>query len=519
MFKMLIVEDERWEREGLLDFLDWGGIGIEIVGTAVDGIDGLEKSLSLLPDIIVTDIQMPGMNGLQMAQKVREWLPDVRIIVLTGYDDFSYAREAIQFGADNYVLKPVEEEEMRKVMDKVVRDCELKRRKKQEEEALQQELLSRERVAAEKKISDLLKGRRRDATPSSLMDEHGLSIHGLAYSVMIVVTPSGDVESRIRQALNGLCVVVGCDEIDQASVVIVPIQAEHPFPAELAERLVQAAGELSCIGVGEAVPEIDQIHESYKQAVNTVRFGMFRDRRGFVTYTEVEQVKQDFSLHSHEFFKKWQELSRQLRIQVAANDAAKLDELLEELFHEISLHPGAGKDYIAAHLNILIGEISLMEENGTEGTFSGEMHLGQDLLMLNRLQDMQNYVRHFIIGLWARLDEKRNRKDDYIVNKVIRLIERSYGSSSFSLTMAASEVFLSPNHLSVILKKAIGKSLHEYLLEYRMKKAEELLRTTRNKVSWVAEQVGIPNTSYFGTLFKQAYGMTPGEYQEFMLRK
>jgi len=119
----------------------------------------------------------------------------------------------------------------------------------------------------------------------------------------------------------------------------------------------------------------------------------------------------------------------------------------------------------------------------------------------------------------ARLDEKRNNKDDYVVGSVVRLIEERYSSAEMNLTLVAGEVFLSPNHLGMIFKKATGKTVNEYLQEYRLARAEELLRTTKQRVASIAEQVGIPNTSYFGTLFKMAYGMTPGEYQEVTQRR
>ena len=123
MLKMLIVEDERWEREGLADFLDWNSLGIEVSGLACDGIEGLEQAKIIRPNIIITDIKMPGLDGLKMSGKVREFLPDVKIIVLTGYDDFKLAREAISISANAYILKPVEQNELFEVIKKVSTEC------------------------------------------------------------------------------------------------------------------------------------------------------------------------------------------------------------------------------------------------------------------------------------------------------------------------------------------------------------------------------------------------------------
>src|SRR5690606_19325172 len=146
MYKMLIVEDERWEREGLIDFLDWPALGIEIVGSARDGVEGLEKTLELNPDIIVTDIGMPGMNGLEMSKKIKSLRPHIRIIILTGYGDFEFARTAIQLQASQYVLKPVNENQLIEAVLKVVNECERDSSAKQETEKLRAEVAEQRRL-------------------------------------------------------------------------------------------------------------------------------------------------------------------------------------------------------------------------------------------------------------------------------------------------------------------------------------------------------------------------------------
>lgn len=116
MYRLLIVEDEKWEREGLRDFLDWNSLGIEVAGCACNGVEGVKMAELYRPEIILTDIMMPKMDGIRMSLKVRTFLPDVRIIVLSGYDDFQYAKQTFEFHAYAYLLKPIEKKHVEEVI-------------------------------------------------------------------------------------------------------------------------------------------------------------------------------------------------------------------------------------------------------------------------------------------------------------------------------------------------------------------------------------------------------------------
>ena len=123
MLKMIIIEDEKLEREGLVDFFDWNDMGVQIIGTACDGIEGMELAEHTKPDIIITDIKMPGMNGLDMSKKIKEILPETKIIILTGYGDFKFAKQAIGISVSAYILKPIEEEELISTVKSIVMEC------------------------------------------------------------------------------------------------------------------------------------------------------------------------------------------------------------------------------------------------------------------------------------------------------------------------------------------------------------------------------------------------------------
>lgn len=382
MLRLLIVEDERWEREGLAELWDWSTFGIGEVHTAVDGIDGLEKAAALAPDIIITDIRMPGMDGLEMSRQVREQLPDVRIILLTGYDDFSFARQAIRFGASDYVLKPIEEDELRRTAEKAAEECRLADRR--------------------------------------------------------------------------------------------------------ASRPVGAAG-----------------------------WALFYGLDGHAGEAEEAEARRAFAPRAADFARACQELARDIRVQAAAGRPTKLEERIGELFARFREEPGAGQDMTVTMLNALLAELLLL---------SGEHELPEPvrphrLMSYSTLVETEQAVCGYVADWMKQIERKRSNKDDLIVRKVSEIVEANYGSTELSLSMLAEAVFLSANHLGVVFKKATGKTVHEYIAEVRMAKAEERLRLSKRKVAQIAAEVGIPNTSYFCSLFKQSYGMTPGEYQELMQRR
>jgi two-component system response regulator YesN len=261
------------------------------------------------------------------------------------------------------------------------------------------------------------------------------------------------------------------------------------------------------LGIADGAADWNRLGAACRQAVSALLYGLFADvgNGSIVGNHEAEAASTAFTAKRESFTRAGQEHVRSIRLAAAALEEAKAEEALFELFGLFRAHPGAGHVYAGSLLDSVVNELSMLDERLAEH----KAHKLQELLEIRPLSELYSHVLETIRDVIEHLRGKRTNKDDYIVGKVIALIERSYGSTDLNLTMAAQEVFISPNHLGMLFKKSIGRTVGDYLQEYRLNKAEVLLRTTRQKVAAVAEEVGIPNTSYFGTLFKQAYGMTP----------
>jgi two-component system response regulator YesN len=325
----------------------------------------------------------------------------------------------------------------------------------------------------------------------------------------------------------------GGQGIQAAYVLLIALQQDElSLQTQLAEKLLQALDLLPgsgddlgqervapagwIIGTGSPRENIGFISESFRETQSVFNFAVFNGLSGVVA-ADVEQLaRKQFTKDSERFTHQFRELAKRLRYDLGSGGST--GPVMDELFSLLGAHPGAGRSYIATLLGGVLESCSSLALPAAQAATAVATNHMEALLACSRLLEMGAYTAGVIDEMAGLLEEKRNRKDDYLINRVIVLIEQQYGNQELSLAYLAGEVFVSPNHLGMIFKKKTGKTPSEYIQEFRLARAEEMLRTTKQRIAVVAEQIGIPNASYFGLLYKQVYGMTPGEYREFVQR-
>lgn len=525
MYKLLIVEDERWEREGLIDFLDWSAMGIEIAGSARDGVEGLKQTLELNPDIVITDIGMPGMDGLEMSKKIKELRPYTRIIILTGYGDFEFARTAIELKASHYVLKPVNEEQLTEAIKKVLYECEQDSSARQETEKLRAEVAEQRRLMKRSWIHDLLSGSLDPKYVKELMREEGFEPDAEGYMAFVFKHPhTNRFETSLGGAIPVPHIMTYSNKEEVEWVVILSIQEQSPEQAALAllNHIAVQSGLIwpakLTIGAGASVPSLDRVHESLKQAGGLLMYAVFWGESGIIMQEQVESEHTAFLNGAAEFLHKGGQLIKAVVYGVQTLELEKAQTSAIALFDYIQGRRGADGDYIRHYVGGLLFELSVLA--GVHLNSEGAQADPDDhLYALHSILSIKEYTLGYIETTITSLRNKRDGKEEYIVRQVNRLIEQNYSSPDVSLKSIAEEVFLSPNYLGSLYKKTTGKPLHDQLAQIRMNKAQELLAMPHYKVARVAQEVGIPSASYFCTIFKGVFGITPREYQETLHRK
>ncbi len=391
MLKLLIVEDEKWEREGLMDFLDWGSLGIDLSGAACDGFEGIDKARILRPDIIITDIKMPGMDGLKMGQSIREFMPDVKIIILTGYDDFKLAREAINMNADAYILKPVEEEELLEVVKKAADKCVSDAKKKDGHRVLK-DLLDDDFVTARRELLLELLGDEasedtvKQATSLGILPSAGkYSVvaagalqGGTEYpaarcagkAVLAVDLEGADTELRsglVRAGINFVTAVNG----DYLTLFVLDVQRD--IPSDVLRHAVETIsdyygkkGVQVVMGIGSPVEGAGDLHTTSRQAREALDFANFWRETSSVYYSELAALQQDNASKTGELLSKGNNFTKQLMNALRTADGKKTDNVLDELFRHIEDNKWLGKNMIANFLCGLLNETSLLFRAGKQ---------------------------------------------------------------------------------------------------------------------------------------------------------
>lgn len=537
MLKLLIVEDEKWEREGLMEFLDWGSLGLELSGSACDGFEGVDKARILHPDIIITDIKMPGMDGLKMSQIIREFIPEVKIVILTGYDDFKLAQEAINISANAYILKPVEEEELLDVLKRVMDECYSDAKKKEEQKMLKV-LLDESFIKSRRELLlTLIKDEDSKDAVKKALDMRILPSAG-NYSVIAFgpgktgeISPAGEpaVKGSLAVELEGADTALRSDLIkaginfatavcddDKAMFIVTTPKDMSP------NGLINAAGIISdyygkrgvgtLAGVGSPVEDMGELYRTGRQARESLDFASFWQETGIVDYAALVSLQQENAAKTGDFLAKGNAFTKRLMNALRAADIEMIDSLLDDMFKLVEESKWLDRNMITNFLYGLLNETSLIF-GGANLKEQEEGAAGALLFGLKDYRSLKDYVYQFFEKSADTIRDKKNNKDEYIVKKVEQIVTERY-RDDISIKTIAAEIYISPNYLGSIFRKCTGVQLNDYISRFRMEKAKELLQSPKNKVSKVAREVGMPNVSYFCQVFKEMYGIAPGEYQE-----
>lgn len=528
MKRILIVDDEKFFRKALIVSIPWENLGYCVCGEAENGIDALEKVRELEPDVIATDINMSKMDGLTFIAELRKIKPDIKIIVISGYNEFDYVKQSITLGVYNYIMKPVDPEEFAKALTEISNILDKERGMRQRVEHLRKHLNSSVRLLHSQTLSKLLYGNI-PSDPKLLnrwLERYQINLREGPFTVaaLEVQGQNQNMWSTDDQQLWTFAVQNVAEEIlkeyfpleicteELGSVFSIiqcgfqDIEKLRHLLVSLRELLREQLGLSVMIGVGNPCSSLQNIHSSRMEACFAIRNSDADGSEGGVCfYSDVSRVE---LLSNSASVYDTSELLMQMRLGNTAACAA----LLQEMEQRLTETKGGIPLVYMTLVEVLAAFVTYASENveSCSASFpSLYSEIFHDLVSTQDARKLFPKVTQIMHELLAQVAAQQQTQKSAIVNQVLDTIHNHYGDSDLTVDRLAQETFTSYGYLCYLFKRDMGKTLGDYITDYRMEQAKRLLLQGSHSVSEVAEAVGFSNPNYFTKIFKRTYGVLP----------
>jgi two-component system response regulator YesN len=543
MFKVLIIDDEPIIRKGIRNIVNWENYGCEVCGEAGDGFEGKKLITELKPEIIITDIKMPEFDGLSMISEVNKIVPDSKIIILTGYRDFDFAREAVELGAFEYLLKPTKIEELNAVIARAVKELRLIHDKTAEMEKMRHMYEKNLPFIKEKLLSNMIYGNCSDVDATMRQAQSlGMEIDKFVLGIVEcdekdTHNSEGEIDTANKQniqqsQLYQFGIISTIEEVfsEKFGVLCVSINYRRvAFVLQIKNESDILQDEINtkctylqniirnCFGFTISVAlstqgkGYKQLPEKLKECEEALEHKFYLGANSVIFYNDLSNFFKytDYTVLTDK--------QKALIDNVKAGNEDLVEESLAELTEAVNSLGNSDKDYIK---NFYFNTISLINSIRLSVTSGGNQSNGTTLANLykmvekcDNLSDLNSVLKDAAKQTVAKVHSYNNNNMKLLLRRAVDYIENHY-MEQVTLSQVAEKLYVSNFYLSRMFKKELGINFIDYLNKLRIEKAKKLLSDAKYKTYEVAEAVGVPNSHYFSKLFRKYVGMTASEYRE-----
>lgn len=520
--KLLIVDDEELTRGGLIHSIDWNALGIDTIFEADDGFHGLEIVKRHSPEIILSDVRMPRMDGVEMAKQIREIQPESSIIFMSGYSDKEYLKAAIKLKAISYVEKPIDLEELKESVKEAI--------------LYHKSIVLSRQSADDNRYDNMFQLTLKMIYPNhdpqtdykSELSQLGLSLKNYSsFATLIIklVNETSQQGSTLNSTIskleatpimNQLTPLLKKYKIDfiygvkQEEYIVVHLLGKDKIQKDTLSTLLKRFSDslkqsfTHFMSLGKAVCSIEKLYESYNNAIILMHSSFFYPYNA-VLHNDVEAIAYPSFLPN--------EILSEFSEALMSRDFEQINQILSTL-----------KKSFVNNKAILVNQVKdlyyklLLELNESANQFHISISADSTETILdyisksNTFFDLHNILEQKTKSFFKSF-ENENR-DNSTIFLIKEFVSKNYQNDSLSIKDISEHVFLSSSYVCTIFKTETGKTLNQYLTEYRIEKAKKLLMDSRYKITDISSKVGYNDGNYFGKTFKKQVGLSPSEFRE-----
>lgn len=514
MIKVMIADDEYFVREGIRRTVNWDRYGCTLCSEAQNGIEGLEIAKAEHPDLVITDIKMPGIDGLAMAQEIQNYLPEARFIFITGFDEFELAKRAVKLSACDFLLKPINEDEFLNAIQKAVKEC-------QKSDVIID-------IARERMLLNMMRGNQFEQSAyKDLMAE--LRENYINLDELLVVALENDSypdlldsgnltlvhrqtadQKRLARSFFPTCYTVECHP--ERLAILIPANHFHSVTdiESTLRAFMDAAKEFYAISLTagvSAINYIDNLHECYEQSKAALKSKLYWGKRSIIYFekmpAKIESFENRYILREE----------KELLIKLQACDKNGVKKLLNCIYQTLAEGKRANDSTIKqATISILLNSLVVLRERNIPlaQVLGADCDIYKKVAKLSTIQELHAWAEKSLL-LTIDAIREANGYHDISIDLALQYIKDHF-YEQLSLSDVAAQVHLSESHLSRCIKKTLGITFVEYVTKMRMEKALELLCQPNTTIQEVATQVGYSDYRYFSGCFKKYTGYVPSDF-------
>ena len=539
--KVFLVEDEVIIRNGIKNCIDWEAEGYEFVGEASDGELAYPQIIELKPDVLITDIKMPFMDGIELSKLVREKLPDIKIVIVSGYSEFEYAKEAIQLGVTDYLLKPISAEKLLEAISKIKESIDKKKEELSVQEQYKIDMQEKTQYEKLKFFNRLVMGNMSMSDALKQAKELNIEISAQVYNFLLFKFIEDFENDEVAAVLNKAFKLVEEYFVQRTDAIIFSRGVEGwgiVLMGNSADDIMGVIEEFKVFindiisenknvryygALGSMVNRIGELKNSFHEA-NIIFANRFigpynkiftlddknaennsvKDREKIVDtigFNGINSIEENRQLLT-KFFKNG-----------TSDEIENFIDVYFDKFNQDDLKSIIMRQYITMDCYVVAVAVVKELDITTDNLDLELSKMGELIENEHSLDKVKSYLRKLISYIIELRDDKAGNKNKDIVKEAKKYINDNYMQEDISLNTIAASVSMSPSYFSSIFRKDTGETVVEYLTKVRMEKAKELLRCSSKKTSEIGYEVGYKDSHYFSYIFKKTQKCTPKEYR------
>ena len=535
MIDILIVDDEKKIREGISGNIDWTSHDINICGTASGGLEALDMIDLFMPGIVITDISMSDMDGLELLEIINQTYPTVKVILISGYKEFEYAQKAVALNAFSYLTKPINSQQLLEKVLEAKMEIEKRISEVKMNDVIRKKLRENILVVKDSFFTTLIEGRIRNRAEIESRSEFlEIDLNFNQFMVCVIAFEAGGavknknfydisfykaaIMSKIEEKTGDMYTSYVFNLGPKIGLMICSDSIEKSL---LNDRLEQIKNWVNnnmglslSVGVGNVSGSIEKVSLSYRTALDAMQYSVVLGKNVVIDSDKMaETTKEKIAMDDFESIMSTTE--GVLTAAIKDGDRHILRECLDEIFasvNQIVRNDIRQKERVIFLLAFYLTKILFSLEIQGHEYYGNENSLFAVMNSMTGMNDIRSFMKEFFKQAMKELEKTKQSRNSYLVSQAIKFID-VYQDSSVTLVSVADRLQIHPSYLSKIFKQETGESFSEHLIKNKMNTAKHMLKTTNKKVYEIANSIGYKDVAHFTKLFKKSFGVSPTEYR------